>query len=152
MRRDEAARRLWHEVYEPLSEGRTGMIGAILGRSEAQVLRLSMIYALMDRSAVIRQEHLEAALALWEYSESAAQFIFGDSLGNPDADQILRNLRMIRPDGLSRTDIFELFRRNRNASIINRALATLIENGLVRCKRSASGMTGGRPEETWYAV
>jgi hypothetical protein len=151
MYRDDAARRLWREVYPELSEGQTGMIGAILGRAEAQVLRLSIIYALMDCSAIIRQEHLEAALALWEYSEAAAKFIFGDSLGDPTADEILRNLRLIRPAGLNRTDISSLFGRNKNALEINRALLVLIEGGLARCKRSKSE-NGGRPEETWYAV
>ena len=151
MYRDDAARRLWREVYPELSEGQTGMIGAILGRAEAQVLRLSILYALMDCSAIIRQEHLEAALALWEYSEAAARFIFGDSLGDPSADEILRNLRLIGPAGLNRTDISGLFGRNKNASEINRALTVLIEGGLARCKRSKSE-NGGRPEESWYAV
>ena len=151
MYRDDAARRLWREVYPELSEGHTGMIGAILGRAEAQVLRLSILYALMDCSAIIRREHLEAALALWEYSEAAARFIFGDSLGDPSADEILRNLRLVRPAGLNRTEISNLFGRNKNASEINRALTVLIEGGLARCKRSKSE-NGGRPEESWYAV
>jgi hypothetical protein len=152
MYRDDATRRLWREVYAELSEGQMGMIGAILGRAEAQVLRLSMLYALMDCSAVIRQEHLEAALALWEYSEESAKFIFGDSLGDPMADEILRNLRLVRPAGLARTDISSLFGRNKRASDINRALAALIEYGLAKYEKSRSADVGGRPGETWYAV
>jgi hypothetical protein len=137
-------------VYPELSEGKMGMIGAVLARGEAQVLRLSMIYALMDQCSVIKQEHLEAALALWEYSEASARFIFGDALGDPTADEILRNLRLVCPAGLTKTDISELFKRNKTASEINRALTMLIEYGIVTCKRTTD--TGGRPEETWYVV
>ena len=45
------------------------MAGAVTGRAEAQVMRISAIYALLDKSRLIRREHLEAAIALWEYCE-----------------------------------------------------------------------------------
>ena len=50
--------------------GHSGLYGAVTSRAEAQVVRLSLIYALLDCSPVIRQEHLLAALALWEYCEA----------------------------------------------------------------------------------
>src|SRR5262249_53176804 len=53
VRRDDKARALWSEVYGPLSEGKPGLAGALLGRGEAHVMRLAMLYALMDCSAVI---------------------------------------------------------------------------------------------------
>jgi hypothetical protein len=93
MERDTAARALWASVYEELSAGETGLVGALLARSEAQVLRLSMLYALLDRSGLIREEHLRAALAVWHYAERSVRFLFGDSTGNPDADVVLRALR-----------------------------------------------------------
>ena len=40
-------------------------VGAITGRAEAQTLRLSLLYALMDASRVIRCEHILAASAIW---------------------------------------------------------------------------------------
>ena len=74
------------------------MTGAILARAEAQVMRLACVYALLDRSCLVELEHLEAALALWDYSERSAEYVFGDSLGNPVADEILRALRGTRRD------------------------------------------------------
>ena len=65
----------------------------ILGRAEAQVLRLALVYALLDRSAFIDAPHLLAALACWDYAEASARYIFGDTLGDPVADEILRALR-----------------------------------------------------------
>ena len=64
--RDQDAKAVWREVYGELSEGRPGLTGALLARGEAHVMRLAMLYALMDRSHLIRPPHLMAALALWE--------------------------------------------------------------------------------------
>ena len=50
IRRDPEAKILWHEVYPRLSEAQPGMSGAVIGRAEAQVMRLSAIYALLDKS------------------------------------------------------------------------------------------------------
>ena len=105
--RDDQARRVWAEVYPKLSDGRPGLLGAATSRAEAQVMRLATIYALLDKSAVVRAEHLMAALAVWEYAEQSAKYIFGSALGDPTADAILRALRE-HPEGMDRTAIREL--------------------------------------------
>ncbi len=149
MHRDEEARALWHREYGRLTEGRAGLLGAMVARAAPIVLRLSMIYALLDGSAVIRVPHLQAALAIWEFAEASARWIFGDTLGDPVADEILRALRAA-PGGLTRTDIYSgLFGRNQSAARIGRALASLLEKGLTRWERED---TGGRPGERWFAV
>ena len=78
-------------------------------------MRLACLYVLQDRSPVVRREHLESALAVWRYCEDSARFIFGDALGDPVADEILRALRRA-DDGLTRTEINNLLGRNRAAS------------------------------------
>src|SRR5262249_33228771 len=50
LKRDDAARELWAKIYPELSEGKTGLLGAITARAEAQVLRLSGLYAVLDCS------------------------------------------------------------------------------------------------------
>lgn len=147
MTRDDEARTLWHEVYPDLSEGKPGLFGAVTSRAEAQVGRLACIYALLDCSAIVRLPHLQAALALWKYCEASARFIFGDALGDPVADEILRALREA-PAGLTRTDIRDLFGRNRSAREVGSALATLTEHG---CAYSRSELTEGRPAQRWFA-
>ena len=79
--RDDQARTVWAEVYPKLSDGRPGLLGAATSRAEAQVMRLATIYALLDKSAVVRPEHLMAALAMWEYAEQSAKYIFGNCAG-----------------------------------------------------------------------
>jgi hypothetical protein len=145
--RDEEAAAMWRSVYPALSEGKPGLLGAVVGRSEAQVVRLSLIYALLDLSVVIRAEHLAAALAVWDYAEASAQFIFGDSLGYPEADRLLAALRAA-PEGLSRSEISAVFGRHRRESEIESALRALHESGLAE---PHSVETQGRAREVWVA-
>jgi Bifunctional DNA primase/polymerase, N-terminal len=148
MKRSDKARRLWFDVYADLSEGRPGLLGALTSRAEAQVTRLSMVYALMDRSRVIRRVHLEAALALWAYVEASARFIFGEAIGDPLADEILQSLR--RSDGgMTRTEISHHFQRHRSSADIARALGVLLRHGRAVCRQEP---TDGRPEERWHAL
>jgi hypothetical protein len=135
-------------VYGELSEGKAGLAGALLARAEAHVLRLALLYALLDQSAEIKAEHLLAALALWEYCDRSVRFIFGDTLGDPVADELLRLLRGC-PAGLTRTEIRDYFQRNASAERLGRALGLLLQYGLARQEKQQSG---GRPVERWYAA
>jgi len=75
MRRDSEAEELWAAVYPELSEGKPGLVGAVISRAEAQVMRIACLYALLDKSGLVRGEHLKAALGLWDYSEESAMAI-----------------------------------------------------------------------------
>ncbi len=147
IQRSPEARKLWAEVYPALSQGRPGLLGSMIGRAEAQVMRLACQYALLDGSAVVHSSHLIAGLSLWKYCEGSARWIFGLELGDPIADEILRALRS-SPDGLTKAEISHHFHRNRNRHELGRALALLLERGLVKSAREPSG---GRPVERWHA-
>jgi len=149
LERSEKARLLWYGVYADLSAGTPGLLGAVTSRAEAQVMRLACIYALLDSCDFVKAVHLRAALALWKYAEASARFIFGDSIGNPLADELLRALRK-NADGLSRTEIRDFFGRNRRSDEIERALTTLAQNGLGRLALEQGGGKG-RPSERWVA-
>lgn len=146
MRRDGEARKIWGEVYPQLSQGQPGLFGAVTSRAEAQVMRIACLYALLEMSPLVREESLKAALAFWAYCEASARYIFGQSLGDPAADEILRALQG-SSEGLTRSDLQDLFGRNRKSEEIGRALGVLAEHGLVRRKERR---TGGRPEERWF--
>jgi hypothetical protein len=147
MTRDEGARALWHASYHDLSEGKPGLVGAITARGEPQTMRLACIYALLDQSAVVKEKHLSAALALWDYSENCAKSIFGDLSGDPVADRIMGALKR-NPDGMTETDIYNMFGRNVAAAVILRALESLARKGLIE---SESVPTAGRPKTVWKA-
>ena len=145
--RNNEATILWQTVYPELSEGRPGLLGAVISRAEAQTMRLAMLYALLDGSSSITATHLNAALAVWEYCEASARSIFGTALGDRVADRILNALRS-NPDGLMRTDISDLLGRNKDQATIDRALSLLASVGVATCGREQSG---GRPSERWFA-
>lgn len=147
LRRSAEARELWSAVYPALSEGKPGLLGAMIARAEAQVTRLSAIYALLDGSAEILPEHLLAALALWDYLEASARYVFGTALGDPTADELLQLLREA-PGGLTRTEIRDHFSRHKPAEI-DRALKMLEGQGLANRKDKP---TAGRPAELWAAA
>jgi hypothetical protein len=141
------AREFWKPVYEDLWAGKAGLLGALVARAEAQVIRLAMIYALLDGQTKIDAPHLKAAIALWEYCEASAAYIFGDALGDPDADDILRALR--HNACMTRTSISDLFGRHRSSGRIAAALGLLATRGLARCEMAG---TTGRSVETWFAT
>ncbi len=136
-------------AYPELSEGRPGLLGAVTSRAEAHTMRLAMLYALIDRSPVIRADHLRSGLALWRFAERSAAFIFGDALGDPDADALLEALRAAMPEGLTRTEIREgVFQRHKSSEQIARTLRMLSAADLAHARTEA---TGGRPAERWFA-
>jgi hypothetical protein len=145
--RDKEAKAAWAEVYPDLSNGYPGLFGAITNRAEAQVLRLSVLYAVLDSSRIIQIPHLEAALAVWQYCEASARFVFGDATGDPIADRILEALANGEMD---RTSIYYLFGKHAKSDRIAQALAMLQSAKLVRVERRESD--GGRPREVWMLV
>jgi Protein of unknown function (DUF3987) len=148
---NEPAQDLWRSVYSALSRGGEGLLAHITSRAEAQTVRLALVYALLDQAQKIEVVHLEAALAVWRYCEASVRFIFGDLLGDPAADVILEALRKT-PAGISKTNIFELFKNHLRAPAVNTALGLLLRTGKARCENRQSGPRGGRPAEMWFAA
>ena len=142
---DAFARDLWAEVYPALSEGAPGLHGSVTGRAEAQVVRMALIFALMDMKNTIGVDHLKAALAVWDYSDESAQYIFGDASGDPIQDTIASALKA-NPRGMTRTAISALFGRHVRKSQIDRTLADLQTLGLTGVETEE---TDGRPKEIW---
>ena len=149
VRFDDVARAIWFQVYPDLSEGRPGLLGAVTSRAEAQTVRLALIYALLDESPTIGADHLRAALAAWEYCEASARFVFGSSLGDPVADDLLRAIRATGATGMTRTEMRDLFKRNKSGGEIGAALELLARLGHIHSHQVVE--TGGRPAEVWIA-
>jgi hypothetical protein len=150
---DEKAGKLWDEIYGDLSEGRPGMLGSMVSRAEAHVVRLALTYALLDAKegvkVCIQIEHLKAGLAVWKYAEASARYIWGDSLGDPTADATLEALQATGAAGMTKWDIHNHFSRHKPAAEIDRAINVLLERGLIRF---ASEKTEGRPVTRYWAL
>jgi hypothetical protein len=148
MSRSPEARSLWWSVYPELTAERPGLYGAVTGRGEAQVLRLSMLYALLDGCATIDVPHLQAALAVWRYCDASARLIFhhdDEETGDPLEKSLLGVIR--QQPGINRKGLHKALGGHVAAAQMVQALARLRDKGLVRMETVA---IGGRPGECWH--
>jgi hypothetical protein len=132
------ARKDWIEKhYEDLSEERPGLVGCVTNRGEAQVLRLAMLYALLDGVPVISADHLVAALALWDYCRQSAEYIFH---GKQSDKVVQRILAAIKEGPKTSTELHRMFNNHVPRERMETALAGLISSG----KIVAEHVDGGR--------
>lgn len=143
--KDPEAKKLWHEVYPSLSREEPGLIGAITARAEPQVMRLAMLYAVLDKSRCIGIKHLKAALALWEYAYQSVQYIFGTGGGCGVLESEILNALESGP--LQQTKIYKLFSGNVPKLQYTTALRNLFQQGLITYHKESSGR--GRPAIIW---
>jgi DNA replicative helicase MCM subunit Mcm2 (Cdc46/Mcm family) len=112
-----------------------GLFGAVTARGEAYVIRLGLLYALLDLSDHIGPEHLRAALAVWQYCEDSARFIFEGV--NANQQKVLDFLG----EPKTKTQIIEgCFRRNRSAAEIDEDLEYLAQTGKIKRTRAENGV------------
>lgn len=142
-----SASKIWEQIYNELSRDTYGTTGSILSRAEAQVIRISVIYAVLDGSSWIDDCHLNAALAIWNYSEVSVNRIFGRSiLSNEDKlISILKEAKVLR-----RSDVHAIMGNNSSSAEIER-----IKNSLIARQEIFIAMNGagrGRPVEEWIYV
>jgi hypothetical protein len=151
MTRSEAAGRLWHEVYPRLTAERPGLYRAVTARAEAQVLRLSMVYALLlDGAHVIDEAHLRAALAVWSYADASARLVFGAEPEDPLVGRVLAVLQAAGAAGMTRTELHHALHRNVPGAKLVAALGTLRVRHAAYYERVESHGPGA-PAERWFA-
>jgi hypothetical protein len=144
--RTPAAEDYWSELYERLADDDPGgLLGAVVARDSAQLLRLSVTYALLDKSSRIDVPHIQAAQAVWNYSRAGAALIFGERTGDPIADLILTELQAHGNEGLDGRAVHALLGRNVRAERIEQATDTLIGRGLTN-KTNKRTTRRGRPK------
>ena len=148
MHRDDAAAALWRRSYRQLADDdASGLLAAVTSRAEAQVLRLSMIYALLDAGLLIREEHLRAGLAIWRYCRSSAAMIFGKYSGDPLEIKVLEIIR--QQPGANRREIHKALGGHTRGTTLIDILARLRDAGRVRVEITQTP-GGGRPSERWH--
>jgi len=133
----------WADLYNLIADDEPGgLLGAATARADAQVLRLSVAYALTDGSRTIELPHLEAAWALWSYCSASARLLFGDRTGDEVEDRLLTAIREAGEGGLDSTGQFAAFSRNISGRRLEVARASLEHKGLIYTEPVR---TDGRP-------
>lgn len=137
---------LWANVYPALNAERGGLWGAATARAAANVARISTLYALLDSTDTIRPEHLKAAVAVWQYCENSARFIFGGQESDTVQQKIIENLKA-KP--LTQTAINGLFGGHVSAGKLREKLEMLSAKGRIVCREEK---TDGRALKKWILV
>ncbi len=144
------ARSNWPEIYTRLEEPDPSLLGMVTSRSTPIVLRLAVIYAVLDKATSIGMEHLNAALAVWEFSLQSASYLFGSSVGNPVADKIYKFL-LLHSAGVTRKEIStQALSGNVTKDHLDAAFQLLIDRKLIR--KLDPPKKPGRPAEVWQAT
>jgi hypothetical protein len=138
---DAGARDLWEHAYVSLSTEHPGLVGCLINRAEAHVIRLSLLYATLDGAAAIQKTHLESALALWAYCEQSAKLIFRGRESDPVSGKIIEALKT---GPKSSTELFNATGRNYSKNRMNIAVNTLIASGRVDYREEKPAK--GRPK------
>jgi len=136
----DAAKAAWiNKHYADLTKDNPGLVGCVINRAEAQVVRLAMIYCLLDGQKEISLEHLEAAMAFWSYCEQSARFIFHGRQADQTAQIILE---AIKERDLTGSEVYALFNNHISKGRIETAISGLVASGQIVQEKSK---TGGRP-------
>jgi hypothetical protein len=144
----------WEAEYAKLCISRPGFVGELTARGSCQVLRLALLYALLDLTVwraedpktIIRLNHLHAALAVWRYSVASVELLFRKKSGDTLADRLYELL----PDGVRmRTTEFYKHVASKGDDI-HAMLEQMERNGLIE-RQEVKGKRG-RPATYWQRV
>lgn len=138
---------LWcGELYPRLREDKPGLAGAMTARGTAFVLRLALIYCLLDEKknrGSILVDHLRAAVAVWDYSVASAYLLFKSETGTALGDKLLS---LLAAGPMKRNQFTDHVARP--SAEIEAELNKLLAAG--RLKKSKAKPSGaGRPAEVW---
>lgn len=141
---DPKAKAAWPAIYRELETRKlAGLTAKATERASPYVLRLALIYAILDEAPEIRLVHLTAACAAWRYAQDSAAYIFGrvaDVLG-ADAQRIVEMLQAAGGE-LALSKVWAGFKGHIDKERMEKALAQLAERGLAEVIEEP---TRGRP-------
>ena len=131
----------WDDLYKELNDIPEGLWGDTTSRGPAQVMRLALLFCLLDGEKTIEPHHLLAAKALWNYSRDSARWVFEEYTVSYPALRILKALEHGKT--LSGADIHRINHNKLSAEEKNAALEEIKDEIEVEVHK-----TGGRDEVT----
>jgi len=140
IKRSTLADLLWKDLYNELNDIPEGLWGDTISRGPAQVMRLALLYCLLDGQKTIEPEHLLAAKALWNYSRDSARWVFEEHIISNKALKLLRTLE--ERNHLTGTDMFRMFNNKLSAEGKKALLHEIKDKIVIEVQKS-----GGRDEE-----
>jgi len=154
------ARDLYETAYLELRDRDPGgeIVTALLERRATITMRLAALFALSDSTAMIRWEHMEAALAWAAYHRDSVRYVLAQEADQHQragdlADRQTKVLAALRESGgwLSRTDIVrQVFRNHIRADDLTAVLESLLAAGSIEERTEPNANNPG--EKTLYRI
>src|SRR5262249_44160286 len=114
-------------------------------------LKLALIYAVLDGASQIDLPHFEAAVAVMDYCQESARWVFGKATGDKLANTILWELRRRKDTGMTRTEISNsVCYRNTPETKLNLSFTQLVQNNLAKVVTEKN--QNGQNIERWFAI
>lgn len=140
---------IWKRVYPNLTQEIDGIVGNVTSRAEAQVIRLALVYALLDKDDMIRVPHILAAIAVWQYCLASVKYVFA-TVGFEESDDLSdRILNALKNGEKTQSELCILFNRNVSAAQLSSTLKSLQSAGRVNQRVGTSTGKGGRKPVYW---
>jgi hypothetical protein len=128
--RDREAEALFHSRYKGLRVRAPGPYGQATARGAPIVMRLAVIYAILDSSPEVTRSHLESALACWDYCDQTAQSLFGNAPADIEGEQVMKVLREeTAKNGMTKTEINRKAFGGRKASQTLDSILSVLNHG-----------------------
>lgn len=112
------SRDFWSEWYQHVSQDEFGIIGSVTSRSEAQVMRLALLFSMLDRSDYIEPKHIQAGMNLVNFCNDSVKFIFtspAQLTAGTDAGKLLAALEAAKGK-LTQTEVSRVFGGHKSKS------------------------------------
>lgn len=93
-------------------QNRRGEFAASVRRADVHVLRLAVLYALLDHKNIIEYPHMVAAMAVWDYAMQSARYVFNEMDDKADMRKLVAALSMAGPQGMRSKERCNLFGGN----------------------------------------
>lgn len=146
---DKETRAMWEAVY-PVLEKEDPEIGEETSRVSAQVQRIAMIYALLDKAEAFDVNHLAAALAVMDYCLASTRLVFTAAVESASQTAKLSLtgaiLKLLESGEKAKKDITVAFKNTHKSKEIAEALASLQSQGKVEQRKERSK---GPDKEIW---
>lgn len=136
------AMKLWEQLYLETAYS-NDINGNLKGRSEDQLQKIAMIYALSECTEIIEHRHLLAAKAIVDYGHQTIDHVFNEQIKKKSPEfKIIKRLEQTSP--MPRSLIMkEVFRNNISANELDLIKEKLIEDYVVLVKKENN-------LENWY--
>jgi hypothetical protein len=100
------AKQYYGDIYSKLSDSHEGLWGEVTDRAVTQIIRIALVYCLLDGDEEIQYKHILAAEHLWHYCDQSARWAFEQ---NQYSERALRILTALDHGPLSMSEIHKLF-------------------------------------------